>query len=75
MDSSCPQRYHGIDKTDMFLIPWCLDLDVSFVCIYQVSEHHKIVLVAQSCLTLCDPMDCSPPGSSSKNHLKLKNEI
>ena len=19
---------------------------------------------AQSCLTLCDPMDCSPPGSS-----------
>ena len=22
------------------------------------------VLVAQSFLTLCDPMDCSPPGSS-----------
>ena len=22
------------------------------------------VKVAQSCLTLCDPMDCSPPGSS-----------
>ena len=22
------------------------------------------VLVAQSCLTLCDPMDCSPPGFS-----------
>ena len=22
------------------------------------------VLVAQSCLTLCDPMDCNPPGSS-----------
>ena len=22
------------------------------------------VLVAHSCLTLCDPMDCSPPGSS-----------
>ena len=21
-------------------------------------------LVAQSCLTLCDPMDCSPPGAS-----------
>ena len=21
------------------------------------------MLVAQSCLTLCDPMDCSPPGS------------
>ena len=27
----------------------------------------KVVIpreVAQSCLTLCDPMDCSPPGSS-----------
>ena len=24
----------------------------------------KKVLVAQSCPTLCDPMDCSPPGSS-----------
>ena len=23
-----------------------------------------ICLCAQSCLTLCDPMDCSPPGSS-----------
>ena len=22
------------------------------------------VLIVQSCLTLCDPMDCSPPGSS-----------
>ena len=22
------------------------------------------VLVAQSCPTLCDPLDCSPPGSS-----------
>ena len=22
------------------------------------------MLVTQSCLTLCDPMDCSPPGSS-----------
>ena len=24
----------------------------------------KSVLVSQLCLTLCDPMDCSPPGSS-----------
>ena len=24
----------------------------------------KCVLVSQSCLTLCDPMDCSLPGSS-----------
>ena len=24
----------------------------------------NVVLVAQSCLTLCDPMDCSTPASS-----------
>ena len=27
-------------------------------------ESESKVLVARSCLTLCDPMDCSPPGSS-----------
>ena len=25
-------------------------------------------LVSQSCLTLCNPMDCSPPGSSVHGH-------
>ena len=24
----------------------------------------KMLCSAQSCLTLCDPLDCSPPGSS-----------
>ena len=27
------------------------------------------VLVTQSCLTLCDPMDCSPPGFSVHHQL------
>ena len=27
-------------------------------------SYNMCVLVAQSCPTLCDPMDCSPPGSS-----------
>ena len=37
---------------------------------HPVSPGHPIthvracVLLLQSCLTLCDPMDCSPPGSS-----------
>ena len=36
---------------------------------WEVSEFTKFlglskVLVTQSCSTLCDPMDCSPPGSS-----------
>ena len=30
-------------------------------------------LVAQSCPTLCDPMDCSPPGSSIRRDSPGKN--
>ena len=30
------------------------------------------VLVAQSCLTLCDPMNCSPPGSSVHGMLQVR---
>ena len=30
-------------------------------------------LVAQLCLTLCDPMDCSPPGSSVHGDSPGKN--
>ena len=30
------------------------------------------VLVAQSCLTLCDPMDCSPPGSTVHGILQAR---
>ena len=31
-----------------------------------------VMLVAQSCLTLCDPMDCSPPGSSVHGILQAR---
>ena len=31
-----------------------------------------IVLVAQSCLTLCNPMDCNPPGSSVHGILQAR---
>ena len=31
-----------------------------------------IVLVAQSCLTVCDPMDGSPPGSSVHGILQAR---
>ena len=30
------------------------------------------VLVAQSCPTLCDPMDCGPPGSSVRGILQAR---
>ena len=31
-----------------------------------------LLLVAQSFLTLCDPVDCSPPGSSVHSNLKAR---
>ena len=34
------------------------------VCVY--------VLVAQSCLTLCNPVDCNPPGSSVHGILQAR---
>ena len=39
------------------------------------TEHMNIcvcVLVTQSCPTLCDPMDCSPPGSSVRGILQAR---
>ena len=30
------------------------------------------VLVSQSCPTLCNPMDCSPPGSSVHGILQVR---
>ena len=35
-----------------------------FCCICLCSCLRLMCLVAQSCPTLCDPMDCHPPGSS-----------
>ena len=31
-----------------------------------------MVLITQSCLILCDPMDCSPPGSSVHGILQVR---
>ena len=36
----------------------------SKICISLLLTALKVSEVAQSCPTLCDPMDCSPPGSS-----------
>ena len=36
------------------------------VCVRARARTHTLtrVFIIQSCLTLCSPMDCSPPGSS-----------
>ena len=40
-------------------------------CTLELSVEVK-VLVDQSCLTLCDPMDCTPPGSSVHGILQAR---
>ena len=39
---------------------------------YQQPTEKSCCLVAQSCLTLCDPMDCSPPDSSVHGILQAR---
>ena len=34
-----------------------------------MSYKYDLVVQSQSCLTLCDPMDCSTPGLSVHHHL------
>ena len=41
-----------------------MDYDFISACIY--------VLVTKSCLTLCDPMGCSPPSSSVHGILQTR---
>ena len=43
-------------------------------CLLDFSTLTVKVLVAQSCLTLCDPMDCSLPGSSVHGILLFSQE-
>ena len=47
--------------TDQFL-QWVGS--VAFSCRWKTKHFTTLNPVAQSCLTLCDPMDCSPLGSS-----------
>ena len=61
----------------LYLIPWhgylpsfSTGRSPSHQC--SSSEGCMCVLVAQPCLTLCNPMDCSPPGSSVHKILQAR---
>ena len=56
-------------------MPLVLKLKVTYTLVVKTdnNEVKKEMLVAQSCPTLCDPVDCSPPGSSV--HGVLQAEI
>ena len=61
---SSPRMSTEIDSNPFHLGLWCHDYlwTCSHVCV--------CVLVSQSCLILCDAMDCSPPGSSVNDILQ-----
>ena len=51
-------------------LPWSMRLVSENSFEYLVDQ--MLVLVTQSCLTLCDPMDCSSPGSSIHGILQAR---
>ena len=57
---SCSELHKSSSKPSASLLP-----DVT-------TESELKVFVAQSCPTLCDPMDCSPPGSSVRGIFQAK---
>ena len=57
-----------------FSPPLSIFLDTLFVQATIISwlDYYWVGEVAQSCLTLCDPVDCSPPGSSIHGILQAR---
>ena len=54
---------HGLQPTRLFH-PWDKNTGVGCLFLLQCMKVESESEVTQSCLTLCDPMDCSLPGSS-----------
>ena len=65
---ACCAAVHGIAKSQTGLGNWTTIVDLQCIASYL-----DICLVTQSCLTLCNPMDCSPPGSSVHGDSPDKN--
>ena len=54
----------GIQITSAWWFPWQPHQTAPALCPRPPPSLCVCVVVGQSCLTLCNPMDCSPPGSS-----------
>ena len=70
-DSVWPHR----QQPTRLLCPWnspAKNTGVSCHFLLQCMKVKSEREVAQSCLTLCDPMDCSPPGSSLHGILQAR---
>ena len=55
------------------LLPEPVATSVFSKCWHLLNGVYVLCLVAQSCLTLCDPMDCSPPVCSVRGDSPAKN--
>ena len=53
-----PDNHSSLDSHSTLQFARLFDISFDLSLLALLSE------IAQSCLTLCDPMDCSPPGSS-----------
>ena len=77
MTNSARQNSQLIKRAQIRNSQWCL---VSFYCsphslgFYRkcMSPPIDVCVCTQSCLTLCGPMDCSPPGSSVRGTLQAR---
>ena len=66
-------RHKVIKRTSWFRIALFYSSKSTVLILWGASESPKVkVLVAQSCLTLCDPTDCSSPGSSVHGILQAR---
>ena len=61
---TCQRVAHPNSMGTEILCPEPSDLCVTFYLVGHPSSYKNEVLVTQSCPTLCDPMDCSLPGST-----------
>ena len=56
----------------VFLTNWRLHLGGKHIPLNSYRDKSEWSEVTQSCLTLCDPVDCSPPGSSVHGILQAR---
>ena len=65
------KKKNHFDNRQFLVLPNIRNTFVSVICSVTVCVC-VCVLVAQSCLTLCNSMDCSPPGSSVHGILQAR---
>ena len=69
---TCMQRYTIHNSQEAEVTKICSSRDEWIIwCIY-IQWNIAMLSLAQSCLILCNPMDCSPPGSSVHGNLQAR---